>query len=295
MERPVVIPDPKCRVVISRSPGRDASRRRFEDAVITGLRRSRSAFRAILVTHVYYLRPADRAAKVLCGQPGPVLAVSWLHPRATRWVMAALGCPPDRVQAIGFRDYRQPQKCVEAIEGMVRKTTRRSKTNAAAGDALVGRQAPTRAVEEFKGPGRHRWYPVIDYERCANCMRCRDFCLFGVYSLDDAGRVVARRPDACKDGCPACARLCPAGAIMFPHYEDDPRIAGAEVAAPPSRGGKAGVARPSAVMWPLPSARAMGPHRRRRKAVRGGPRRRAKKDGLDALMDELERIDEEQE
>jgi len=34
-------------------------------------------------------------------------------------------------------------------------------------------------------------------------------------------------PDNCKTGCPACSRICPAGAIMFPIYAKDAAIAGA--------------------------------------------------------------------
>ncbi|MEM9803556.1 MAG: hypothetical protein AAGA20_24785, partial [Planctomycetota bacterium] len=26
------------------------------------------------------------------------------------------------------------------------------------------------------------WFPVIDYDRCTNCMQCLSFCLFDVYS-----------------------------------------------------------------------------------------------------------------
>ena len=29
------------------------------------------------------------------------------------------------------------------------------------------------------------WFPVIDYDRCTNCMQCLSFCLFGVYGVDD--------------------------------------------------------------------------------------------------------------
>lgn len=28
------------------------------------------------------------------------------------------------------------------------------------------------------------WFPVIDYDRCTNCMQCLSFCLFGVYGVD---------------------------------------------------------------------------------------------------------------
>jgi NAD-dependent dihydropyrimidine dehydrogenase PreA subunit len=70
-----------------------------------------------------------------------------------------------------------------------------------------------------------RWYPVLDYSKCRNCLQCLNFCLFGVYSLDEQGRIWVEHPEACRDGCPACARLCPTGAILFPMYPD-PSIAG---------------------------------------------------------------------
>lgn len=82
-------------------------------------------------------------------------------------------------------------------------------------------------AESFESPLRPRWYPVVDYSRCRNCLHCLNFCLFGVYQLDGAGRLWVKMPDACRDGCPACARLCPTGAIIFPMYAD-PLIAGAD-------------------------------------------------------------------
>ena len=70
-----------------------------------------------------------------------------------------------------------------------------------------------------------RWHPVIDYDRCTNCLECLNFCLFGTYGLDEAGRILVEMPETCRDGCPACSRICPVGAIIFPACED-PAIAG---------------------------------------------------------------------
>lgn len=76
-------------------------------------------------------------------------------------------------------------------------------------------------------PTKRRWYPVIDYSRCTNCMECIDFCLFGVYGLDKADRILVEQQDNCKKGCPACSRVCPENAIIFPQHKT-PAIAGAD-------------------------------------------------------------------
>lgn len=80
-------------------------------------------------------------------------------------------------------------------------------------------------VEEY--PTR-RWYPVIDFSRCTNCMECIDFCLFGVYGVDRAETILVEQPDNCRKGCPACSRVCPENAIIFPQHKT-PAIAGAPV------------------------------------------------------------------
>lgn len=72
------------------------------------------------------------------------------------------------------------------------------------------------------------WFPVIDYGRCIDCKQCLNFCLFGVFKLSDDGKVVVERPANCKMNCPACARVCPEAAIIFPKYGESP-INGDEV------------------------------------------------------------------
>jgi NAD-dependent dihydropyrimidine dehydrogenase PreA subunit len=89
------------------------------------------------------------------------------------------------------------------------------------GDSLTTHPSPTK-VEE--APAR-RWYPVIDYSRCTNCMECLDFCLFGVYGVDKVETILVEQPDNCRKGCPACSRVCPENAIIFPQHKT-PAIAG---------------------------------------------------------------------
>lgn len=66
------------------------------------------------------------------------------------------------------------------------------------------------------------WFPVIDYDRCTNCMQCLSFCLFGVYGVDGEKRIQVQNNDQCKTNCPACSRVCPEAAIMFPKYKAGP-------------------------------------------------------------------------
>lgn len=66
------------------------------------------------------------------------------------------------------------------------------------------------------------WFPVIDYQRCVNCKQCLSFCLFGVYDIDPKGKVRVAKPQNCKTNCPACARICPEVAIIFPKYPESP-------------------------------------------------------------------------
>ena len=72
------------------------------------------------------------------------------------------------------------------------------------------------------------WYPVIDYSRCTSCGQCHRFCLFGVYEKEESGRVTVANPRSCKNNCPACARICPETAIIFPKVGESP-IDGAEI------------------------------------------------------------------
>lgn len=66
------------------------------------------------------------------------------------------------------------------------------------------------------------WYPVVDYSKCSNCQQCANFCLFGVYKLDDFKILRVENPSNCKDQCPACARVCPEQAIIFPKHKESP-------------------------------------------------------------------------
>ena len=78
-------------------------------------------------------------------------------------------------------------------------------------------------------PGKWKpWFPVIDYKRCTNCMQCLSFCLFDVYGVSPDGKIQVQNQTNCKTDCPACSRVCPEVAILFPKYRHSP-IHGGEV------------------------------------------------------------------
>ncbi|MCS7159363.1 MAG: ferredoxin family protein [Gemmatales bacterium] len=96
-------------------------------------------------------------------------------------------------------------------------------------DTAATTNGPTAASfhpEQLSRPPQRRWYPVIDYSRCTNCRECLNFCLFGVYSVTEDGLIYVQHQDECRKGCPACSRVCPEHAIIFPEYKS-PAIAGA--------------------------------------------------------------------
>jgi Pyruvate/2-oxoacid:ferredoxin oxidoreductase delta subunit len=66
------------------------------------------------------------------------------------------------------------------------------------------------------------WFPVIDFSRCTNCMQCLTFCLFDVYGVSAERQIRVQNPSNCKTDCPACSRVCPEVAILFPKYKTGP-------------------------------------------------------------------------
>ncbi|HYE31570.1 MAG TPA: ferredoxin family protein [Methylomirabilota bacterium] len=90
-------------------------------------------------------------------------------------------------------------------------------------ETVLGKVRSAGASKQAIEPGAWKpWFPVIDYDRCTNCMQCLSFCLFGVYGVDTANKIQVQNNDNCKTNCPACSRVCPEAAIMFPKYKAGP-------------------------------------------------------------------------
>ncbi|MBM3993952.1 MAG: ferredoxin family protein [Planctomycetes bacterium] len=161
--------------------------------------------------------------------------------------IGALDVPDRHIYCLDLRDFNQYQPYVDEIRRIAEACKARAEAKHAKAPAIVELGMNFRngdqdtPVAEASGsstfapdqllaqPGR-RWYPVIDYSRCTNCMECIDFCLFGVYGVDEHERLTVENQDNCKKGCPACSRVCPEQAIMFPDFKT-PAIAGAPIGA----------------------------------------------------------------
>ena len=59
-------------------------------------------------------------------------------------------------------------------------------------------------------------------------MQCLTFCLFDVYGVSKDQKIQVQKAANCKTDCPACSRVCPEVAILFPKYKAGP-INGDEV------------------------------------------------------------------
>jgi NAD-dependent dihydropyrimidine dehydrogenase PreA subunit len=255
-----------------------------------------------LSPHLYDLAMDGSGVELLRSVPGDMMVFAWLYPRATYWLLDAhkiggrLGLTssvheddaqdsvPHRhgelrdrtIWCFDLRSYQKPETLLSEVDEILGAATRRSEGRAEANGKAV-------QVEEST---KSRWYPVIDYQRCNNCMECLNFCLFGVFSLDEENRILVEQPDACRAGCPACSRVCPEGAIMFPQHKD-PGIAGDPTA---SRGGlKLDLSQLFAGQNPLELAAAERDRALREKQVEEA--NTSQKDELDHLVDELDDLD----
>jgi NAD-dependent dihydropyrimidine dehydrogenase PreA subunit len=155
----------------------------------------------------------DPALKRLAAA-GPV-AILACAPRAVRWLFHAAGAPLPGDGAT-ILNLREPD-ALRRVEAMLPP----------AGGS--GAPLPAAADLETAAGGADAWqpwFPVLDLDRCTHCRQCLSFCLFGVYDAPH-DRVRVARPEACKTDCPACARVCPEGAILFPKFPHAP-VNGAE-------------------------------------------------------------------
>jgi NAD-dependent dihydropyrimidine dehydrogenase PreA subunit len=278
----------KISVVISQHQGKNPVKRNLEEEIAAALIMSSDADVSI-VPHVYDMSTDHTGMLFLRSVPGNVVILSWLYPRAARWILdrqgvrghegftllksedeefdaeeeaperngiGSVNIPNRKIYILDLRISTDPKTYLDEIDRIAKESSVQTvqlldwiegspkkeqldrylapqpapQGNGHAhgqngnGQKENGQKPNGHVIEE---PTKRRWYPVIDYSRCTNCMECIDFCLFGVYGVDQIDRILVEEQDNCKKGCPACSRVCPENAIIFPGHKDS-AIAGAD-------------------------------------------------------------------
>lgn len=156
--------------------------------------------------HLYHIAENDSIWNELEKLEGDIVCISWLHPRPAEWLLRRHNVGQHAIICYHLADIPSDPLWANDFETRSKEP---SEPNVLQTRQLV------------------RWYPIVDRSKCTNCLNCLQFCLFGVHETDENGKVQVANPDQCKPGCPACSRICPNGAIIFPLYANDPAIAGA--------------------------------------------------------------------
>lgn len=254
-------------VVMSRGHSRDPEKRALEGAIVEAATKL-AGVAVLDLPHLYDLKATDESIRTLQSTEGDLVVLTWLFPRAAHWLLDRLQVrgqvgetafdpePADDDEAeaevaedrdprvaeifprtgrtiycLDMRNVDSAKLRAEVIR-IAEVSSRRAESDSPLGSLKI--DGPWSAADSVSQPLRleetitRRWYPVIDYSRCTNCMECIDFCLFGVYGVDGAETILVEQPDNCRKGCPACSRVCPANAIIFPQHKA-PAIAGAPV------------------------------------------------------------------
>ena len=245
-------------VVVSRGQSRNPDKRALEQAIAEAAEQI-DGVDVLVVPHLYDLPKNGDSFQQLAKLEGDLIVVSWIFPRAAHWVLDRNGIQGQSGHVLlGQRDepeepevggsdpddsaddvdrvtdlYPRPERSVYCIDlksetapdvfvAEIRRILDEDQSAADVNLPIIGGKLVQ--VEEQTA---RRWYPVIDFDRCTNCMECVDFCLFGVYGVDGVENILVEQPDNCRKGCPACSRVCPENAIIFPQHKA-PAIAGAE-------------------------------------------------------------------
>ncbi len=288
----------KITVVISQAQGKNPAKRQLEEELAAALIMEPDVD-VSLVPHLYDLSADHTGMLFLKSVPGDLIVMSWLFPRAARWILdrnavrghegvtllksdmdedeeeidaakkadedkkhgiGSFDIPNRKVYCLDLRDNSNPDVYLDEIRRIAGEQAVQTVDllqwiqGSPKADQLQRYLQPERQLAALKSDGngssagppssngngsangngkfaeepvKRRWYPVIDYDRCTNCMECIDFCLFGVYGVDGLDRILVEQQDNCKKGCPACSRVCPENAIVFPGHKSD-AIAGAD-------------------------------------------------------------------
>ncbi|MEX2185814.1 MAG: ferredoxin family protein, partial [Pirellulales bacterium] len=254
-------------VVVSQGQSLNPAKRKLEEDLVASLV-IQGGFDVTVVPNLYDLAPDGTGMMCLQGIVGDMIVLSWLYPRAARWILdrntihgqegqtllkaadedddedeeAAAASddgekgddkervidrrdmPKRKIYCLDLRTHNVPDPYVAEIRRIASEATTQTVDllgwidgkprgdqleryldpsgahHGGASQAQGAAQGPVKIAAEasvsaptamgnsaadgptiIADPAARRWYPVIDYSRCTNCMECIDFCLFGVY------------------------------------------------------------------------------------------------------------------
>ncbi|MBN1910310.1 MAG: ferredoxin family protein [Pirellulales bacterium] len=224
-------------IMLARSRVEAPVRRELESRLTDALA-ARGGGRLVITAPLYDLDSEGPSVARLRAAGNDLIVLAWMAPRAIFGTLAQHGVegqlgpitPEDNQEGTGTKEASTERmiwcfdlgQSAEEDEWLQRL------------EPMLGQRAEPAApgqVEVLDEETHPRWYPVVDTARCIGCLECFNFCLFGVYGLGEDDRLQVEQPNACRPGCPACARVCPAGAILFPEHAD-PVISGHSEARP---------------------------------------------------------------
>jgi len=249
------------------------------------------------VDSVYDMHDDDPGVAYLRSLSGDVIFIGWHYPRASKWILARQNLEVNgRTRKMHCIDVREAKP--EAIAAKVKDILAGKasavvpvppKAEGKGQSELTAKQRGELAEKELSPPEdaalSPRWYPVIDYDQCTNCMECMDFCLFGVYSVDHAATLRVAAQDQCRLDCPACSRVCPVGAIIFPKYATNQTIAGAD-----GNGDRGEIKLDLSSIFGKPKGRHQAALERDRELIKAG-RRPAGADKVEKLAEQFDKLE----
>lgn len=190
----------------------DALPRSVKDDVLRGLVARGVNFRAVPDLCALASAKDPQLAEMFSGGRGAIIAC---HGRAVRWLLEYAGLAgADGIRLLNMRSESAPE--------ILRNLADFPASNPPA-DAEGEFQSLRKSLaQQANASSWIPWFPVLDRENCNGCRQCVAFCLFGVYGVSPQGRVEVTNPANCKTHCPACARVCPQGAVLFPKHGTGP-------------------------------------------------------------------------
>src|SRR4051812_41330421 len=194
-------------VVLSQGQGKNPAKRSLEESVAAALILE-PGLDVSIVPHLYDLDENHTGRMFLDGVRGDMVVLAWLFPRAAFWLLdrdgikghygenriakaseedeedgekpepkgiGAVDVPDRHIYCLDLRDHADHRVYVEEVRRIAAECkARREAKKPLLQLGLAAKengQAAFAPEQLLAAPGR-RWYPVIDYSRCTNCMEC---------------------------------------------------------------------------------------------------------------------------